>query len=74
LDVLQEREIHRDWVQRVVDEPILTLEDSADSDLSHALAPVAERDGRVLRVVYNHKVDPATVVTAYFDRTMKGKL
>lgn len=74
LDVLQEREISKDWVQRVVDDPGLLLPDFADPALVHALAPIAERDGRVLRVVYNQEVDPVRVVTAFFDRTMRGKL
>lgn len=74
LDVLQVREIAEDWVQQVVEEPMLTLNDSVDPDLVHALAPIRERDGRVLRVVYNRSVDPIRVVTAFFDRTMRGKL
>ncbi len=74
LDVLQEREIDKDWVQRVVDNPGLVLADSADPNLVHALAPIAERDGRVLRVVYNQKMDPVRVVTVFFDRTLRGKL
>ncbi len=63
-----------DWVQRAVDEPTLTMTDHGDPDLAHALAPIAERGGRVLRVVYNQGVDPVRVVTAFFDRTMRGKL
>jgi len=74
LDVLRERQISRDWVQRVIDNPGLVLPDLADPALVHALAPIAERDGRVLRVVYNQEVDPIRVVTAFFDRTMRGKL
>jgi hypothetical protein len=31
-------------------------------------------DNRVLRVIYNKTVDPAAVITVYFDRRMKGKL
>jgi hypothetical protein len=74
LDVLQEREINMDWVQRVVDEPALTLVDLTDPDLVHALAPIPGRDGRVLRVVYNRNVEPNRVVTAFFDRATRGKL
>jgi hypothetical protein len=74
LDVLEERRIERDWVERVVSAPMLTLTDYADSDLVHVLAPIWERDGRVLRVIYNHRVVPIRVATAYFDRAMRGKL
>jgi hypothetical protein len=74
LGVLEERQIAKDWVQRVVDRPALILADRADPELAHALAPIPEREGRVLRVVYNRDVDPVRVVTAYFDRTMRGKL
>jgi hypothetical protein len=74
LDVLEERQVAKDWVQRVIDRPTLILPDHADPELEHALAPIAERDGRVLRVVYNRSVEPIRVVTAFFDRTMRGKL
>jgi len=39
----------------------------------HALGRIAERDGRVLRVVYNALVQPPRIVTAYFDRRERGK-
>jgi len=52
----------------------LVLADRADSELEYALAPIPEREGRILRVVYDRRVDPVRVVTAFFDRTMRGKL
>lgn len=42
LDVLEERRIERDWVQRVINTPMLTLRDLADPDLVHVLAPIWE--------------------------------
>jgi len=39
----------------------------------HALGRIAERDGRVLRVVYNAAVRPPRIVTVYFDRRERGK-
>jgi len=45
-----------------------------DTELTHALERISEHGNRVLRVVYNASVEPYTVVTAYFDRAMKGKL
>jgi Domain of unknown function (DUF4258) len=74
LDVIEERQIAREWVQRAVDHPSLALADHDDPDLEHVLTAIPEREGRVLRVVYNRSVDPVRVVTAFFDRTMRGKL
>jgi hypothetical protein len=73
-DVMQERGISSDWVQRVFEDPVATFPDLTDPDLVHVLAPITERDGRVLRVVYNRRVEPVLVVTAFFDRAMRGKL
>ena len=72
--VLRERDISVEWVQRVLMHPHLRLPDTKEPDLIHALAPIAEREDRVLRVVYNEKIDPWRVVTAYFDRAWRGML
>jgi hypothetical protein len=42
--------------------------------LTHALRAIPEFGGRVLRVIYNRTKQPPNVVTAFFDRGMKGKL
>ncbi len=73
-DVLEERRISIDWVNRVIEAPVLVCEDEEDEQLVHALAPIAEREGRVLRVVYNQGAHNVRVITAYFDRSMRGKL
>lgn len=73
-DVMREREIRREWLEAALVAPALRQPHEADPALGYALLPIAERDGRVLRVVYNHSTEPWTVVTVYFDRTMKGKL
>jgi hypothetical protein len=72
--VLRERDIPVEWVRRVLTHPHLRLPDAEDPDLFHALAPIAEREDRVLRVVYNGTKDPWRVVTAYFDRAWRGML
>jgi hypothetical protein len=72
--VLRERAIPVEWVRRVLTHPRLRLPDAEDPDLFHALAPIAERDNRVLRVVYNETTDPWRVITAYFDRAWRGML
>jgi hypothetical protein len=74
LDVLEEREISEEWVRRVIEHPAVQHADTSDRALVHALGAIPERDGRALRVIYNHDVEPVRVVTAYFDRTMRGKL
>lgn len=72
--VMEERGIEREWVERAVRFPEATLRDARDLQLTHALRRIPEHGSRVLRVVYNHRVDPKRVVTAYFDRTVRGKL
>ena len=72
--VLRERDISVEWVRRVLPHPRLRLPDAEDLDLLHALAPIAEREDRVLRVVYNGASEPWRVVTACFDRAWRGML
>ena len=71
--VIAEREIDDGWVERALSEPERTEADRFDPVLTHALLRIAERDHRVLRVVYNGSVNPLRVVTAYFDRRQRGK-
>jgi hypothetical protein len=72
--VLVEREIAATtWVVRVLAAPERTQRDRTDPELMHALGRIAERDGRVLRVVYNAAVQPPRIVTVYFDRRERGK-
>jgi hypothetical protein len=72
--VLRERGIPVEWVRRVMAHPCLCLPDAEDPEVLHALAPIVEREDRVLRVVYNEGIDPLLVVTAYFDRAWRGLL
>jgi len=72
--VLQARGIDREWVARALDTPSRVEADREDPSLSHALVAIAEREGRVLRVVYRPSADGALVVTAYFDRSETRKL
>ena len=74
MEVLAEREIATTWVVRVLVAPERTERDRSDPELMHALGRIAERDGRVLRVVYNAVVQPPRIVTAYFDRRERGKI
>lgn len=73
-NVIAERRIPGEWVARVLKHPARLELDRYDSTLQHALAPIPENDGRVLRVVYNDAVRLWQVVTAYFDRKERGRL
>lgn len=73
-DMLQEREIALEWLERVIYNPEKTHSDHEDDALEHRLGKIEEFNNRVLRVIVNIKNNPNRVITAYFDRTMKGKL
>jgi len=72
--VIAARGIKTEWIAYALQSPSKTQPDEEDSALEHHLAPIAAFDFRVLRVVYKKGTVPPLVITAYFDRTMKGKL
>ena len=72
--VIQERGIALTWVERILAKPMKIELDRHDPTLRHALGGIREFGDRVLRVVYNETTQPQQVVTAYFDRTQRGKL
>lgn len=73
LQRMAKRAIEHEWVERVIRDPALRLEDDNDPELEHRLAKVPELANRVLRVIVS-KSEPRRVVTLYPDRNMKGKL
>lgn len=73
-DVLTERKIPVEWLERALHEPELKRPDPADATLERRYRKIPEHANRVLRVVVNTTVAPERVVSVYFDRTMKGKL
>ena len=73
-DVLQEREISLEWLDKALANPELSERDATDSELENRFAKIAEFGNRVLRVVVNTRVVPERVVSVYFDRRMKGRL
>ena len=73
-DVLLERRIPIEYVERILNAPERFETDANDSALEHRLGRIAEYGNRVLRVVVNPHDNPATVITAFFDRKMRGKL
>ena len=73
-NVMAERSINVEWLERVLSNPEKIEADGTDPNLQHALGRVAEYGNRVLRVVYNGSANPVRVVTVYFDRTLRNKL
>ncbi|MDA8107724.1 MAG: DUF4258 domain-containing protein [Betaproteobacteria bacterium] len=71
--VLAERGIPLAWVERALARPQRTAVDDADPELRHAIAAIPEHGDRYLRVIYNFTVAPWRVVTAYFDRGLRGE-
>ncbi|HZW08763.1 MAG TPA: DUF4258 domain-containing protein [Phycisphaerales bacterium] len=72
--VIERRGIKPTWITRTLADPVARRPDAIDPNLTHALRPIAEFGGRVLRVVYNGGETPPLVITAFFDRSKKGKL
>ena len=74
VDTIRERKIRPEWIDIAMANPTLTEPDAEDSTLMHALRAIPEYGDRVLRVIYNRTKQPPHIVTAFFDRGMKGKL
>jgi hypothetical protein len=74
LVVMSERGIDELYLRKTLEHPELILDDSIDRELQHRLKAIPEYGNRVLRVIVNNSKSPIHVVTAYFDRSMRGKL
>jgi hypothetical protein len=68
-DMLEERGILLDWVQRAIDVPDET--EVHDDDTHHYLKQIPEFGNRWLRVVINVSKQPQKGVTAFFDRRLR---
>lgn len=55
---IADRGIDLAWIERVLENPLRTERDRADSDLGHALGRIPEYGSRVLRVMYNDGAMP----------------
>ena len=73
-DVLHEREIRTEWLERVLNTPQQVEPDALEAELEHRLGRIPEYDDRVLRVILKPSAKPARVITAYFDRARRGTL
>lgn len=68
-DMLMERGIDREWVERTVREPDQT--EDRDDGTRHFMRQIPEFEGRWLRVIVNITVQPEKRVTAFFDRRLR---
>ena len=73
-DVIDERQISLDWLERVLANPSLIEASTTDPELESRFAKIPEFGDRVLRVVVNTRVVPERIVSVYFDRKMKENL
>ena len=67
-DMLDEREISLDWIERVLDTPVVEEPDTTHVGATRAFAPIAEFGNRMLRVVYYDSGTAIRVLTLHFDR------
>jgi hypothetical protein len=73
-DVISERNIQSSWLEQVLESPELVEPDRDDPELTHHVGRINENGNRALRVVFNSRVSPVRIVTAYFDRRTKDRL
>ena len=74
VDVMDERGIPVEWVERVVSKPTLRLPDPIDPEVERFFRNIPEYGDRVLRVGVNRRVGTWRVVSVFFDRKMRGRL
>ncbi|OHD80473.1 MAG: hypothetical protein A3J97_14155 [Spirochaetes bacterium RIFOXYC1_FULL_54_7] len=72
--VISERGIKLLYIERTLETPSLIADDRIDKELQHRLRVIPEYEDRILRVIVNVSKNPIHIVTAYFDRSMRGKL
>ncbi len=69
VDMLKERGIEREWVDRTIRAPDRTEEH--DDGTRHFMLQIPEYGNRWLRVVVNVVTQPERRVTAFFDRRLR---
>lgn len=66
--MMVERGLDRGWIVRTLEHPVADEADPFRPGRRRAFAPVPERDGRMLPVVYEETAGATVVVTAFLDR------
>ena len=72
--VTTERGIDLTDIKSVIEKPDLIIPDKRDAMPEHRLGILYQQGSRVLRVILNKQKEPIHIVTAFYDRSMKGKL
>jgi hypothetical protein len=70
-DMLQERSIPMSFITITLTKPEKV--ENHDDGTMHFLRQIPRRDNRWLRVVVNVVVEPNKIITAFFDRRLRGK-
>lgn len=73
-EVMEEREIPIDWIESVLNEPVLRTPDARDTEVELFYRRIPAYGNRVLRVVVNTNIAPWKVVSVFFDRNAGGRL
>nr|WP_047577953.1 DUF4258 domain-containing protein [Methylobacterium sp. ZNC0032] len=68
-EMLAERGLQREWVERTILDPDALERDPKHPDRVRAYKALPERDGRVLRVVYVGMGEAFRVITLFLDRS-----
>ena len=71
---MKERMIPIEWVELAVAEPALRTSDPNDPEVERFFRRKPGHGNRVLRVAVNTRVTPWRLVSAFFDRSMRGEL
>ena len=72
-EVMQERDIRPEWIEKVVEAPEHLNVDAQDSARRLAFGRIAEFGNRWLRVVYVEANGEKRIITAFFDRGMERR-
>ena len=72
-EVMKERGIQPEWVEKVVEAPERRDMDAQDSARHLAFGRIAEFGNRWLRVVYVEANGEKRIITAFFDRGMERR-
>ena len=68
VEVMRERSIRIDWIERTIADPAFSERDSKDPSLVRSYRQITDYGNRWLRVVYRESDADFFVVTVYFDR------
>jgi hypothetical protein len=71
-DSLRARHIPIDWLERALMSPDWSQADDVNPFLEHRFKAIPEFGDRVLRVIVNVNEIPLKVITAFFDRRLRG--